>query len=176
MIDFFKRYQVGLKLKDLYPLKKDGLCDCGCGKELDGKKKRWATYECQSKALFNFWIVKGDTDFIRQTIFESEGGYCRNCGVQSENWHVDHVLPVFLGGSACGLDNLQTLCVDCHKEKTYTESHLNTISSHAACILANRRVIDFGAVSCEFPKQSIDIHKFGSAVTPFDNKLSTVYL
>ena len=175
MIDFFKRYQVGLKLKDLYPLKNDGLCDCGCGKEKKKKKKRWASFECQNNALINFWIIKGDTNIIRQSIFEIEGGFCRSCGIFSDNWHVDHINPVFLGGSACGLDNFQTLCVDCHKAKTYADSHALTISSHAACMLDNRRATAFGAVSCEFPKQSIDMHILGSANSVFDIKFASVY-
>jgi len=33
-------------------------------------------------------------------------------------WHMDHKKPVFKGGGECGLDNLVTLCVLCHKAKT----------------------------------------------------------
>lgn len=36
----------------------------------------------------------------------------------SSLWDVDHVVPVDEGGGACGLDNLQTLCIWCHAEKT----------------------------------------------------------
>ncbi len=34
-------------------------------------------------------------------------------------WDMDHVLPVKDGGGGCGLDNLQTLCVWCHDDKTH---------------------------------------------------------
>lgn len=163
MIDIYKRYQVGLTLVDLYPERKDGLCSCGCNQELTGRKKRWATIDCQEIAVFNFLIIKGDTSMIRLKVFERDQGYCRCCGVFSKDWHADHILPVFLGGSACGLENIQTLCLFCHKEKTYKESHLETISSHAACIFVQRLEVDFGAISCEFPKQSIEIHKELSA-------------
>jgi 5-methylcytosine-specific restriction protein A len=30
-------------------------------------------------------------------------------------WQMDHIVPVSSGGGACGLDNLRTLCVWCHK-------------------------------------------------------------
>lgn len=30
-------------------------------------------------------------------------------------WEADHIVPVKEGGGACGLDNLRTLCVPCHK-------------------------------------------------------------
>jgi 5-methylcytosine-specific restriction endonuclease McrA len=36
-------------------------------------------------------------------------------------WHADHVNPVMFGGGTSGLDNLQTLCVKCHKLKTKTQ-------------------------------------------------------
>uniref|UniRef100_A0A2K6M8K3 Zinc finger RANBP2-type containing 3 n=1 Tax=Rhinopithecus bieti TaxID=61621 RepID=A0A2K6M8K3_RHIBE len=33
-------------------------------------------------------------------------------------WQVDHIKPVYGGGGQCSLDNLQTLCTVCHKERT----------------------------------------------------------
>lgn len=33
-------------------------------------------------------------------------------------WHVDHIVPVVEGGGSCGLRNLRTLCVWCHKRET----------------------------------------------------------
>jgi 5-methylcytosine-specific restriction endonuclease McrA len=33
-------------------------------------------------------------------------------------WQADHIVPVVLGGGGCGLDNLRTLCVPCHKRAT----------------------------------------------------------
>ncbi|XP_048201530.1 DNA annealing helicase and endonuclease ZRANB3 isoform X2 [Perognathus longimembris pacificus] len=33
-------------------------------------------------------------------------------------WQVDHRKPVYAGGGQCSLDNLQTLCTVCHKERT----------------------------------------------------------
>jgi 5-methylcytosine-specific restriction endonuclease McrA len=33
-------------------------------------------------------------------------------------WDADHILPVSLGGGLCGLDNMRTLCIPCHKEVT----------------------------------------------------------
>lgn len=36
----------------------------------------------------------------------------------SSLWHADHIVPVAEGGGECGIDNIQTLCVPCHNEKT----------------------------------------------------------
>ncbi|XP_028662380.2 DNA annealing helicase and endonuclease ZRANB3 [Erpetoichthys calabaricus] len=33
-------------------------------------------------------------------------------------WQIDHIRPVYGGGGQCSLDNLQTLCTVCHKERT----------------------------------------------------------
>lgn len=37
-------------------------------------------------------------------------------------WQADHVVPVWRGGGLCGLENLQTLCTACHKNKTKEEA------------------------------------------------------
>jgi 5-methylcytosine-specific restriction endonuclease McrA len=33
-------------------------------------------------------------------------------------WDADHIVPVKDGGGLCGLDNLRTLCIKCHKSIT----------------------------------------------------------
>ena len=33
-------------------------------------------------------------------------------------WDRDHIIPVKNGGGNCGLDNLRTLCIKCHKKVT----------------------------------------------------------
>lgn len=39
-------------------------------------------------------------------------------GIAGQPWHCDHILPVVEGGGCCGLENLQTLCIACHKKDT----------------------------------------------------------
>ena len=34
---------------------------------------------------------------------------------------MDHIQPLHRGGAALDLDNLQAICVDCHREKTAGE-------------------------------------------------------
>lgn len=33
-------------------------------------------------------------------------------------WEMDHIVPVAEGGGGCGLDNLRTLCLKCHRVET----------------------------------------------------------
>ena len=36
-------------------------------------------------------------------------------------WDADHIIPVKDGGGCCGLDNLRTLCISCHKKKSFSK-------------------------------------------------------
>jgi 5-methylcytosine-specific restriction enzyme A len=40
----------------------------------------------------------------------------RKCG--GGLWDADHIIPVKEGGGQCGLDNIRTLCISCHKKVT----------------------------------------------------------
>ena len=116
-IDKFKRQQSCLILEDLYPTRK-GVCCCGCNTPLIGKQRRWASKECTNKAYITYAIVAGSSDIIRKELFKRDKGFCQNCGVLSDDWQADHIIPVYKGGGGCNLDNYQTLCLDCHKTKT----------------------------------------------------------
>ena len=41
-------------------------------------------------------------------------------GNLTELWEMDHIVPVIEGGGMCGIDNLRTLCIRCHKKETKT--------------------------------------------------------
>lgn len=133
----YTRYQKGMTLQDVFPLREDGLCACGCNKPLTGRQKRWSSKKCQEKALTHFLIIKGDNKTIRRELLKRDNGVCSCCGI-SNQWHADHILPVFRGGGFCDIDNLQTLCLDCHTIKHQKLGHWVTISTQAASISANR--------------------------------------
>lgn len=44
--------------------------------------------------------------------------YRRGTGHNYNLWDMDHIVPVIEGGGACGLENLRTLCIPCHKAET----------------------------------------------------------
>ncbi|KAM4697906.1 DNA annealing helicase and endonuclease ZRANB3 [Rhinophrynus dorsalis] len=64
----------------------------------------------QRKALLeSTWMAQLPLDQLNELI--------RN-PTEGQFWQVDHIRPVYGGGGQCSLDNLQTLCTVCHKERT----------------------------------------------------------
>lgn len=39
-------------------------------------------------------------------------------GASGHAWEADHIVPVVEGGGQCGLENMRTLCIRCHKHVT----------------------------------------------------------
>ena len=56
---------------------------------------------------------------LRRATFERDGWACTGCGSRRK-LECDHVVPLHAGGMNV-LDNLQTLCADCHMAKTRAE-------------------------------------------------------
>lgn len=53
-------------------------------------------------------------------------------------WQADHILPVVEGGGGCGLENLRTLCLPCHRAETAELSRRR--------VAARRRIVPADAV------------------------------
>ena len=91
-----------------------GICST-CGLDTDRLYRFWARRKWGSK-VHNAWTRMhreslGRGPGARATIWVDGrwlGGY----------WDMDHIKPVILGGGGCGLDNLRTLCIPCHKKET----------------------------------------------------------
>ena len=118
----FERYQVGISITDLFPITGTAICACGCGQALTGRRRRWATSECNRFACAVFWILKGDRDTIARYLEAQHGHACKHCGIMYESLEVDHVLAVKLGGGGRWLDNYQFLCKNCHKAKSRVDN------------------------------------------------------
>jgi hypothetical protein len=61
------------------------------------------------------------TDETKQQIIaflRASDPYVKNAGHRTSYWDMDHILPVIEGGGACGLENLRTLCLVCHRQVT----------------------------------------------------------
>jgi 5-methylcytosine-specific restriction enzyme A len=90
------------------------------------------------------WKLRTDPGYLREKVFERDRGVCAMCGVDTEAlrknkrkldyaarrrfekewgarrslWDADHTVPVVEGGGECGLANMRTLCLKCHRAVT----------------------------------------------------------
>lgn len=63
----------------------------------------------RKELLENTWLSQLPLDQLNEMILNPTEGLF---------WQVDHITPVYAGGGQCSLENLQTLCTVCHKERT----------------------------------------------------------
>lgn len=119
--DPYQRIQSRLKFSNVFPkLKKKGKCRCGCRKKVVAPKRYWATTQCSTAASEYYSVIKGYQSVIRALLYHRDVGTCASCARDCgrRNWDADHVLEVVRGGGGCDLSNFQTLCKECHEEKT----------------------------------------------------------
>ena len=90
------------------------------------------------------WRLRSDPGYLREQVFQRDRGVCSVCDVDTEAlrkekrkldyaarkkfeaewgsrkslWDADHVVPVIEGGGECGLVNMRTLCLQCHRQAT----------------------------------------------------------
>ena len=126
-----KRIQVrtDISMQQLFPKKRDGYCDCGCGRSLTGRQTRWAEPACSEFVWYVYAIIAGRREEIRRCLRAYYGRKCTDCGKMPLKYsagkgrmrsgmETDHIIPVHQGGGACWLSNYRPLCVGCHKQKT----------------------------------------------------------
>lgn len=94
------------------------------------------------------WRLRSDPGYLREKVLERDRGICARCGVdclhaerelrrlrgvarlkallqwglragaRKSLWDADHIVPVVEGGGECDLDNIRTLCLNCHRLAT----------------------------------------------------------
>lgn len=75
-------------------------------------------------------------NFSKATI-RRDNHKCVKCG-SSENLTADHIKPLIMGGEDC-LENLQTLCLKCHREKDKNLPVISTIIQATKQAIKNPR-------------------------------------
>lgn len=70
-------------------------------------------------------VVYGDLQtwrFLREKVFEIQGKKCLCCGKSEESMHIDHIKPKSkYPHLEYMIDNLQVLCSECNKIKSYVD-------------------------------------------------------
>lgn len=91
-----------------------GIC-AACGLDTEAARLRL-------RILTNhIWHFRGTALLTTNTDLVEEAIRMRKAGFPSPSmtwWHADHIVEVVRGGGECGLENIQTLCVPCHRKKT----------------------------------------------------------
>ncbi len=94
------------------------------------------------------WRLRTDPGYLREQVFERDGGLCALCRTDTQGayaelkrargahrikllqrwslkrltrrslWDADHIVPVVEGGGECDLENIRTLCLNCHRRET----------------------------------------------------------
>lgn len=94
---------------------------------LQKKQNSWKIYEqkqreknAKGRRIYDLAFWKK----LRMQILKRDNGLCVMClkqGRLTPATDVDHIIPIFMGGTNSP-DNLQSLCRDCHKQKTSSEN------------------------------------------------------
>ncbi len=112
-----------INLRVAYPSRHDDqghrLC-AWCGQRLRGKRTRW----CGDKCLYEAWR-RTSPQVAAEVLFRERRGRCETCGMAlngwqfgeaTRGWAVHHVVSHAHGGNL-EPNNLQLLCVVCHRAK-----------------------------------------------------------
>jgi len=128
MAEFPPRYTAPSKRKNqiVNGVKMCAMCQIN---PLPKGKIRYCSDECSKDSM-----VRAGFN-LSWRLWDRDKGICADCGCQCEHpskkvyssasyeagkhyAEVDHIIPVEEGGGSCGLDNLQTLCHNCHVAKS----------------------------------------------------------
>ncbi len=110
-----------------------------CGAEVSGRRLTFCSDACVHE-----WRLRTDPGYLRAQVFARGHGVCALCGLDTEAlrrdkrkldyrahrafekdwggrrslWDADPFIPVVEGGGVCGLSNMRTLCLRCHRAVT----------------------------------------------------------
>lgn len=118
-IDPFSRYNT-VFVGAIFP-KQKGVCACGCGKELTGRRTVWASDECNRFAVNVQIVISGHSSLldICRVLFGKDCYRCGKSELETQETHeLDHLHPVKLGGGGGWLSNYEFKCKKCHRTKT----------------------------------------------------------
>ena len=93
-----------------------------CGSDLPPRRRKYCCDHCAHEYSFDTrkWDVVSWAD-IRDQAFKRDNYTCQDCKTQfpehSEALEGHHIVPIFAGGAEFDLDNVVTLCCQCHAKR-----------------------------------------------------------
>lgn len=86
-----------------------------CWTEVTPPRRTFCSKRCVSE-----FLIRSNAGVLRKAVFRRDRGMCKLCEADNEYgyWEADHIVPVSEGGGCCGLENMRTLCGDCHNKET----------------------------------------------------------
>lgn len=108
-------------LSDIPKLTINGKNACKwCGKEDIPKNRHYCSEDCSNSALY---YCRPHSHFAKRYLLLQTNNTCAKCGLVAKyyDYHLDHILPIFKGGSIFDPLNRQMLCHPCHAAKTAEE-------------------------------------------------------
>ena len=98
----------GRYLRDCVYLRDNGICNiCNTDTKMIARQANMLLYDEKEQYLKDNMI-----SLKRKIWIKKHGG-----GL----WDADHIVPVKDGGGLCGLENMRTLCIPCHKKITFSK-------------------------------------------------------
>lgn len=81
---------------------------------------------CSQECVHQYSLVV-NPGYLRRATFTRDHGVCARCGhdcrASGRSWEAHHIVAVAEGGGECGLDNIETLCHECHRAETKALYH-----------------------------------------------------
>lgn len=110
----------GVTSKERFPRRKDALGRSLC--RMCGTLTLTSRHTfCGPRCLRDFFM-QTDWSRVRKVVYIRDGGICMKCGrkVSPQHFHVDHIVPLALGGDEWDLANLEVSCPECNLQKGAT--------------------------------------------------------
>lgn len=93
-------------------------------------RRRWCSKK--DKPCVKEYLIASFQGDMRQALKKRDKGKCAQCQISNFSWDADHIIPLWSIADSLtllesrsnfwGLDNLQTLCYNCHKDKSSKEA------------------------------------------------------
>ncbi len=97
---------------------------CWCGAKIVKPRRK---YCCNDHADLWYWSIDAYWDSFRMQVLRRDDFTCQVCGFQPKGKHTwdkdsdlqaDHIIAIVNGGMCFDLENVRTICSECHHKKT----------------------------------------------------------